>query len=132
MEKSDIIELFEIFRKHLKDDLWSKYFYLSLPGNYWYNLKEDKLFDHNVTSLGNSWANLEFFVHYRNKNFFKQDSALNYYMYYGEHNLNYGYISSFVKDVGEYKNFLVLPISKDNLNLLQTYSREYKINKIIK
>ena len=152
MEKAELTDILDVFKHHLKDSLWSKYFYLSLCDNYWYNVKEDSLYFNS-----NSFVSLcqEFCIYRLNNLFIDED----YIKFIGSINnlscerwrKSVGFSQSVkwrglakgkpifsmpvikqgvilpsknihdsVSQVNEFKQFIVLPINKENYNYIKS------------
>lgn len=80
MEENDLKELLEYMREELKDDLFSKKFFVSLVKNViFYNVKKDKIYSFKKLSV------LGFSIlisQYRTKEFFKDDDKYDYMRFF--------------------------------------------------
>jgi len=141
MEKDDIKEirksypnLFSVFDEYLKNgtngvtkNYWCKFFYVSLCYNVWYDIENDVVYDFSKDYIVNIAEELSKYV---NNNFFDTIGSSEYY--YFSQSYEKGYISDYIKEVEEYKKFIVLPKSEKSLAYIKSLSRDNKINKIIK
>jgi hypothetical protein len=137
MEKDDINNLFEIFKPYLKNNMWSKFFYVSLLGNLWYDKIDNILFSLDPYHLDYThWYIADKMVDWKKKNLLIDDKSLDFYIFLQEqklkNNFQDGYISSCISDTEEFKRFEVLPYNDENLKYIKSLLIDNKINKIIK
>jgi len=126
MEKNDI-KIFELFHSELKDDIWSKFFFISLCGNIWYYIEEDTIFSFpNIKNIG------EMLSRYRRDNFFKDDVVMDYYIFMSGNKHDWGYISDKIYNSVNFEKFLVLSDNDKNREYIMSVSRDNKIKEIIK
>ncbi len=127
MEKDNLKIIFDIFREELVDDIWSKFFFISLCDNLWYYKEEDTIFSFSDTQIiGDQLSK------YRRKNFFKDDTTMDYYIFMSGNHHKWGYISSRVSECENYKKFIVLTDNEKNREYIRSISRDNKIKEIIK
>lgn len=121
MEEDDLKELIEDMRDELKDDLFSKKFFVSLVKNViFYNIKKDRIYDFKKLSV------LAFSIlisEYRIKEFFKNDDKYDYVRFFKLHSKEL--------DVNSVKGFIILKNNIENLEYIKSISRDNKLKKII-
>ena len=112
MEKDNLKTLFDFFREELVNDMWSKFFFISLCDNLWYYIQDDTTFLFSDTQLiGDELSK------YRRKHFFKDDVTMDYYIFMSGNHHKWGY---------------VLPDNEKNREYIRSVSRDRKIKQIIK
>jgi hypothetical protein len=121
MEENDLKELLEYMREELKDDLFSKKFFVSLVKNViFYNVKKDKIYSFKKLSV------LGFSIlisQYRTKEFFKDDDKYDYMRFFK--------LNSKELDSDSVKGFIILKNNIENLEYIKSISRDNKLKKII-
>jgi len=126
MEK-DNLKIFEIFHKEISNDIWSKFFFISLCNNLWYHLEEDNIYIFtNTQELGDNLAR------YRRIHFFKDDVTMDYYIFMSGNQHKWGHISKEVSNSEGFSKFIVLPDNEENREYILSLSRDKKIKELIK
>jgi len=121
MEENDLKELLEYMREELKDDLFSKKFFVSLVKNViFYNVKKDKIYSFKKLSvLGVSII----LSQYRVRKFFKDDDKYAYMRFF--------ILNSKELEMDSVKGFIILKNNMENIEYIRSISRDNKLKKII-
>ena len=142
MEEMYLEDLFLIFKDYLKDGNFSSFFYVSLCDNIWYYKNKNLIFFQpsinkwrEISEKLSKWRKEKYFINYDDS--WSEFKDNNYYLYWSKKMMTdptmcWGYISDAIKSADSYKDFIVLKTSNENLEYINSISRDFKINEIIK